>query len=144
MTVEPLSELEVSQTGFTHRVVITLADLTAAGLTQTIQVFPNTGNAPAGLIADAGALRTVTTFTGPSLTSVSVSIGDAGSATRNCASTNVTSAAYFIPAWTRSMPYPTSDAVKLAFTSVGCNLNALTAGQLEVYLRLLPAYAISR
>ena len=164
MKVIPLDSQVQARTGYSHKVIIGYKDLTTAGLTQTLTIFPDsntliygpTGTSqtqsppqlPQGFSVRKAAVYATTLFAGPSLSSMQVSIGDAGSSTRQITNTSTdlftTGTANTKNPVLGSTPYAfaasdvaANSLVQAAFTSVGCNLSALTAGQVEVYLELV-------
>lgn len=115
--------------------------ITAAAI-QTLGASLTGTLSPAGLVIPAGtfiagaALVCGTAFTGTSLTALHVTVGDAESATDIFASQSLFATGKF--GASLALPYTAADQVKLAFTSVGANLNvANLAGSATLYLLCL-------
>jgi hypothetical protein len=137
MEIHVLSEQERTA-GFTHRIRITLADITAlgAGTTGTIDA-----NAPGvdGHFMERVAAVSRTAIAGGSVSALTVSLGDSGSATRFGAAFDIFNKAagtWIAPTDTKTLLAGTF-ILKLAFTSTSANLNALTAGEIDILIRLV-------
>lgn len=171
MQLIPLPSETQWRTGYSHKVIIGIIDLTTAGTSQTLTIFPqkelmyygappttvtqNPTQLPAGFTVKSAAVNFTTLFTGPSLSSLQVSVGDAGSATRQINGTNtdgfttgtansknpvVGGTKYsFTPA-----DVAANSLIQAAFTSAGCNLSALTGGVVEIYLELMDFNELSQ
>lgn len=138
MKILSLNAVERRETGFTHKVSLTYADLTAAAGSQAVQIFPKTGNLPAGIVAWKAAFRLVTNFSGGAASALTMSVGDGGSATALLAAVSVLNGATPV-AYKAGAPvkaYTSADNIQATFTATGANLNTLTAGEIEIYLEL--------
>lgn len=163
MKIVPLPFETVALIGFTHKVIITFADLTAAAGTQTFTIFPDgsadgynqqTGLAmqdttlnqlPAGFTVEKTQMRLVTPFTGGAISAATLTVGDKASAARYIASANtdlftaagtntkdnVASATTY--AFTTTDVANSNAALTATIATTGANVNAATAGQLEIY-----------
>jgi hypothetical protein len=134
--------------GFTHKAIITFADMTAAATT-TLNLFPTVANTtmPVGRVVTKTGYQLVTPFTGGGLTAVALDVGDVGTVNRYIANANTdlftglaTNTKNNVVS-TTSYAYAGADAAANAqitakFTGTNGNLNLLTAGQVEVYLRI--------
>jgi hypothetical protein len=137
MKILPLSTAEKGRTGFTHKINITFADIAAAALTNTIPVFPDTGTFGAGTLVIRTALKVKTLFSGGTVATMTVSVGDSGSGTRYHSAVNIfTGATVKTIAGTVPYGYSATDYVRALFTSTVGNLNALTAGELDLYIHV--------
>ena len=105
MKIIPLPFETVALTGWTHKVSIFAADLTAAAGSQTFTIFPD-GSAdgyysngaaiqdatlaqlPAGFQVEKSQIRVVQTFTGGAISAATITVGDKASAARYIASAN--------------------------------------------------------
>jgi hypothetical protein len=105
MKIIPLPFETVALTGWTHKVSIFAADLTAAATTQTFTIFPD-GSAdgyysngaaiqdgtlnqlPAGFQVEKSQIRVAAVFTGTGITAVQISVGDKANTARYIASAN--------------------------------------------------------
>jgi hypothetical protein len=127
--------------GYTHKVVITAADLTASGNTQTLSLFPVK---PGTIIKDA-AHKLVTEFVSSDATLVSnaYSLGNTAAATSIMSSTEVlgvhaSTIAY--KASTATAPVAiaaTGQSIVAAFTATSAKaLNTSTAGEIHIYLNV--------
>lgn len=159
MKIIPLPFETVALTGFTHKVIITFADLTAAAGTQTLTIFPDSSadagfsdatlaQLPAGFTVIATQMRLVTPFTGGAISAATLTVGDKASANRYIASTatdlftalgtntkdNVASSTRYAFA---SQDVTNSNAQLTAtIATTGDNVKNATAGQLEIFLDL--------
>lgn len=132
MQVTPLPNETRAATGFTHKINLTFADLTTAGLSQAINLLP----VLSGWLILRAAYRLRTNFSGGAATSLTASLGDAGSATRFLAAQSIWGAATPIAAAGSNtfFAYTGAENFRITFTSVGANLNTITAGSIDVYV----------
>ena len=164
MKIVPLPFETVALIGFTHKIIITNTDLTAAAGSQTFTIFPdgsadgynqNTGVAfqdttlnqlPAGFTVEKTQMRLVTPFTGGSISAATLTLGDKANNSRYMASSATD---LFTAAGTNTKDNVAS-ATTYAFTSTdvansnaalvaviattGGNVSTATAGQLEIYI----------
>ncbi len=149
-------------TGFSHKAVINYSDLTTAGASQAITLFPDVGYS-AGALMHAGwavtkvAYRLITGFTGGNLSAMTMTLGDGASATRYLAA--ATSDLFTAPGTTNtkdfviggtSYAYSSADLTnsnsKLVATlaATGGNVNTATAGQVEIYFHIADLAALSQ
>jgi hypothetical protein len=145
MKLMTLNAEERAQTDFTHKVNIKYTDLTAGGLTQTLNILPTgTGAFAAGFSIWKAALKLITPFTGGTIATATVTIGDAGTPARYLAAADVKTAvatntkAYIVSATAYAytpadIANPTTN-VQALFTATSGNLNTATAGECEIYL----------
>ncbi len=137
------------------KVILTWKDLTAAALTQVINVFPDpAGQAsqtlmPVGTSVIFTSMRMKTPFTGGAISAMALDVGDLASAGRYIANGNtdlftaeatntksqVVSNTGF--AYTGSVFAANNTVLTAKFTSVGGNVNAATAGRVELLFELM-------
>lgn len=143
-----LNAADQARYGFTHKVVITFADLTALGAVASGVVSLATYTA--GLGCTKAAFRLVTAFTGGATSALALDVGHNGATTDDPDSiidnyeVHSTGTEIFfgdgngaVFATLRTGYYPLDAGVYEAlFTATGGNLNALTAGEVNIYLRL--------
>lgn len=147
MKVQLLSAEEVRQSGFTHIATVDHTDLTAAALTQSLELVTGL---PDGTLITAAAVRVPTVFAGGALSSLTIQLGwskttgsDAdglieaaavlgGSAIKG---TDATGAAFA----TKRTGFYIDEAtdIDLLFTGISANVVAATSGELVVYLSLV-------
>jgi hypothetical protein len=143
-----LNAADQARFGFTHKVVITFADLTALGAVASGTVALATYTA--GLGCTKAAFRLVTAFTGGATSALALDVGHNGATTDDPDSildnyevhstgTEILfgdgNGAVF--ATLRTGYYPLdAGTYEALFTATGGNLNALTAGEVNIYLRL--------
>jgi hypothetical protein len=143
-----LNAADQARYGFTHKVVITFADLTALGAVASGTVALATYTA--GLGCTKAAFRLVTAFTGGATSALALDVGHNGATTDDPDSildnyevhstgTEILfgdgNGAVF--ATLRTGYYPLdAGTYEALFTATGGNLNALTAGEVNIYLRL--------
>jgi hypothetical protein len=143
-----LNAADQARFGFTHKVVITFADLTALGAVASGTVALATYTA--GLGCTKAAFRLVTAFTGGATSALALDVGHNGATTDDPDSildnyevhstgTEIMfgdgNGAVF--ATLRTGYYPLdAGTYEALFTATGANLNVLTAGEVNIYLRL--------
>jgi hypothetical protein len=143
-----LNAADQARYGFTHKVVITFADLTALGAVASGTVALATYTA--GLGCTKAAFRLVTAFTGGATSALALDVGHNGATTDDPDSildnyeVHSTGTEIFfgdgngaVFATLRTGYYPLdAGTYEALFTATGGNLNALTAGEVNIYLRL--------
>jgi hypothetical protein len=143
-----LNAADQARFGFTHKVVITFADLTALGAVASGTVALATYTA--GLGCTKAAFRLVTAFTGGATSALALDVGHNGATTDDPDSildnyeVHSTGTEIFfgdgngaVFATLRTGYYPLdAGTYEALFTATGGNLNALTAGEVNIYLRL--------
>lgn len=135
MKVNRLSANEVAEYGFNWMVTIDKDDLSAAALTKTLAIYPETGTAAAGTVVRKAAARVVTAFAGT--TTLVVEVGDGGDVDRALASSDMTAAAGTVyPAIPTTVPaaFAAADTVDALFTATVDNLDQLSAGEVQIFL----------
>jgi len=130
----------------THKVVLTYADLTAAATTQTIQIFPTSGNVPVGTVVRfAGSnLTTAFDFSDASINSLLLEVGDDGDTDRFLTQTEIAADGTEIiykttAASSQPYAYNTANAIDAFLTVAGGGsplLNEATSGVVEIYLHI--------
>lgn len=156
MKLMNLGNTERIQTGFTHKIRVTFSDLTAAAVTQILNVYPLTGAVTALTSVVRAAVKLITPFTGGAIATAAVDLGDAQTVGRYLANANTdvftalatntkphviaTNAYVYSPANVTN----TQAAVQLKFTTTVGNVNAATAGELDVYLCILDLNDLAR
>lgn len=138
MTVKPLALHEIAATGFTHVVNIGFADLSTAGLTKTLAIYPESGTTAIGTAVEKAAAEVVTAFVG--CATLVLEVGDDGDVDRNLVSFDMKSTAgtwkHTVPSTTPSV-FNAANTVDALFTATTNNLDALTAGEVNIYLRIV-------
>ena len=129
-----------SATGFSHKAIVTVADITesAADTDQTIALL----SVAAGDVVDKAAYKLVTAFSDASdaaLNDTKVQVGDGADTDRFIAATQVnvngTEVLYAANANTTSYAYTAADTVDLLVESMTAkSLSDLDAGEIHVYL----------
>jgi hypothetical protein len=134
MKVSVLSQNERAALGFTHRALITLADLTgsAAGATAALTLLPT------GKIGwhFRNAVINVKTA-GAHASTLTLSVGDTNSATRLLGASDVKAAAGTRYVGSTQYIYNTAYAVNCTFTAGAGDANAATAGEWEILLDIV-------
>lgn len=144
MEIRTLSQNEqAAYGGATHIVKVVSTDLTAAATTQTLPILPATGTLPAGTIVECIGHRVVTAFAGPSISAVTLQVGDGGDTDRLCTSAldDLIAAGFTaVPRSVTTQPFclASADAIDALFTATGANLSVLTAGEVHILLRATP------
>lgn len=152
-------------TGYTHKVIVNYTDLTAAGVTQTLQVFPLVTGSFGDTIGNSAEIhktkiRMITPFVGNSLATLKVSLGDPGSVGRYIADTttnlftpsasntknNALGTATYAYTWADST---TNTKLQCLFTGTVGNFGdatttLLTAGQCEIFFGLFDGRDLQR
>lgn len=155
MKLATLSKTDQELYGATHCVTITFADLAAgaAALTQTYNILPATTNGVMPALGTSGtdnlpqtgfqaalvAAILDTPFSGGTIATATLTIGDSLSAARYLAATNVFTGAtaFHFSGIVANQPFTYTAAANLTclFTTTVGNCNAATAGQVRIYLR---------
>ena len=143
-----LNAADQARFGFTHKAVITFADLVALGAVASGTVALATYTA--GLGCTKAAFRLVTAFTGGATSALALDVGHNGATTDDPDSildnyeVHSTGTEIFfgdgngaVFATLRTGYYPLdAGSYEALFTATGANLNALTAGEVNIYLKL--------
>ena len=130
-----------ASTGFTHKVILTNADFTAAAATQTFNLLP----VAAGSVISNAAHKLVTPLVSSdnTLTSAAYSLGNTATATSVMSSTEVlgTATEVVYKAMTVTTPVAITAAdqfVVAAFTATTSKLlSSVTAGEIHIYLQVV-------
>lgn len=147
MQTQKLSIEEQAKTGFTDKAIITFSDLAALGAVASgaIAIFPYT----AGTVFQQCAYKLVSGFVGTSVTNLTIELGWNGGTTDDPnglieaseIATAGTEVNYLlgngVAFATKVTGYAALDAgnIEATFTATGANLDALTAGEVHVYLK---------
>jgi hypothetical protein len=153
MQLIPLPVETRQMTGFSHKAIINYSDLTTAGASQAFTLFPDVSYNSSALMYAGWAItkvayRLITGFTGGALSAMTLTLGDGANATRYLAAASTdmftapgtTNAKDFVisgTAYVYSSNDLTNSNTKLVatFAATGANVNAATAGQVEIYFR---------
>jgi hypothetical protein len=130
-----------ASTGFTHKVILTNADFTAAAATQTFSLLP----VAAGSVISNAAHKLVTPLVSSdgTLTSAAYTLGNTATATSIMSSTEVLGTATEVvnKAMTVTAPVAITAAdqfVVAAFTATTSKLlSSVTAGEIHIYLQVV-------
>jgi hypothetical protein len=130
--------------GATHVVRVVHTDLTGtAALTKTQQLLPETSGStlPIGTMYEVVGIRVSTAFVGPSVSSLTLQVGDGGDTDRvfTAAMASLLTAAYYPATNLTTAPgqFTAADTIDGLFTAVGANLSVLTAGVVDIYLAIV-------
>ena len=139
MTINKLSYEEAIFKGFTHKITIPYTDLTGLTSGNAYSIFPALNAAttiPAGSRVSACAVNVSTAFVFSPGTLVAI-IGDGGDTDRYFASTTIKTAGYTenTPT-TKPYTYGTADTIDIIVTAGAGALSSITAGSLDVFLRV--------
>ena len=143
-----LNAADQARFGFTHKAVITSADLVALGAVASGVVSLATYTA--GLGCTKAAYRLVTAFTGGATSALALDVGHNGATTDDADSildnyevhVDATEVMFgdgngAVFATLRTGYYPLdAGSYEALFTATGGNLSALTTGEINIYLRL--------
>lgn len=144
----PLSPTDRKYNLATHKVVLDYTDLVGfgSGTTGTVQIFPRTGNFPAGTVARFAGLRLTTAFgfSDVGINSLLVEVGDTGSTARLLSQTQIAAAGTPVtnkvePGNTQPYAYPSATSIGAKFTVAGGaspTLGEATSGVVELYLHM--------
>jgi hypothetical protein len=154
MQILPLSMEEAVKSGFTHKIIITHLDLVTETSGAACAIFPKFSDEsvktiPIGSRVRACAVRAVTLFVAASMTDLSITIGDGGSANRYLTTVEVggTTSPITAGVWYETFAaapfiYTAADTIDLVATATGAALSALTAGEMHVYLHVADMVSI--
>lgn len=142
MEIIPLSFEEQIATKFTHRINVKYTDLnTTAALTKTIALYPTAAAGKASVGVGECAIYVKTAFVGASISALGLEVGDGNDPNRNMVSASILAAAgtwyALVPVTTAPYIFSAADTVDALFTAVGANLTALTAGELDLFIRAI-------
>lgn len=148
MQIIPLTTQESANALFTHKVIITAADvatLTSGSAASIYPGFNGSTNGPAGLMVNNIAWRVVTAFTFSPGTLV-FSVGDGGDAARFiAASTDLKTAAFGAGAITKfPYVYASADTIDITVTAGAGALTSATAGELHIYFKMVSLATLDR
>ena len=148
MQIIPLSLVEAGNTGFTHKLVVTYSDVAVLTSGTAASVYPGFNGSttgPAGLMVNNAAWRVVTAFTFAPGTLV-FSLGDGSDAARFiAASTDLKTAAFGGAAITKfPYVYAAADTIDITVTAGAGALTSATAGELHIYLSMVPLAQLDR
>jgi hypothetical protein len=145
-----LTPEERDATGFTHKVIITAADVAALTSGTAVAIFPVYGGAatlPAGTYLAGSAWNVTTAFTfssGDTGTLVAI-VGDGGDTDRYVVSTTVKTAGPLVgPSTTREFIYTSADTIDAIFTAATQAITLVDAGVIEIYLKVCDLNALQR
>ena len=113
------------------KVTKTYAQLAAAALTNDIEVY----SLPAGCRIESVTIDPTVAFTGGAIAAYTLSVGITGNLTKFAAAFSVFTTGsqqdsnnFSVESWTAAT------SIRLAAISVGANLNAATAGSVDIYI----------
>lgn len=151
MELIPLPKAAVAEHGFTHKAIITYADLTAAAgasdTTVTLTLFPNPDSASdtfaVGTVVDNVAFDLVTAFdaSDAAINSLLLEVGDGGATARLSVQKELAVDGTEILCWQSALAYayPVADTLDAKFTVAGGaspTIDELTSGEVHIYFRV--------
>lgn len=165
MKIVPLPFETAALTGWTHKVILTYADLTSATGSQTFTIFPDgtvdgyyssglpiqdstLNQLPAGFQVEKSQMRLVTVFTGGTISAATLTVGDKANAARYIAAastdlftaigTNTKDNVASATTYAFASSDVTANNAQLTATiaTTGGNVNTATQGQVEILLAL--------
>jgi hypothetical protein len=145
MTLHKFLTHEVPQglLGATHRLTILYTDLSSTAATSlTTQILPVTASTtlPADTLIDVMLVNVVTAFVGTSISALTLKLGDGSDDDRflTAALTDLlTATSRGVRLSTGNYCFTAADTVDGIFTATGANLTALTAGQVDIWLKIV-------
>jgi hypothetical protein len=143
MEIRKLAPQTAQFLGANVEVIIDHEDLTAAAVTQTVQIFPVAGSlVPAGTKANAMGYHLDPPFDGGATSDLTLQIGDGDDPNRYLTAhsihedgTEVDYGPVGLPV-TQPHVYSAADGIDALFTATGANVSVLTAGKLRIYLKV--------
>lgn len=145
MTITQVDAIEAALRGYTHIVTIGHADLTDADTAQTIAILPDPTSDTSQLIekeVSCVGIDITEQFAATSLSALTVIVGDDGNDDRfytaALADLYANSGFYSAPYSVSTQPYTykAANTVDAIFTSTGANLDACTAGEVKLFLKV--------
>jgi hypothetical protein len=129
----------------THRVTVTYDDLNTTAATSLVsQLLPQTAgtNLPLGTTVEVTHIKITTAFVGTAISALTIKVGDVSVDNRyvtTAVGDLLTANTRAIPRSVTTQPYAltAADTVKATFTATGANLTALTAGQVDIFFKIL-------
>jgi len=142
-TLIPLPFETRAQLQFSHILRLTAADLAQLTSGTAQAVVPNNalGGAntiPAGTVVTKAVANVVTAFTssGGAITTLTLSLGDGGSATRFVNAVDLKTAGWSTTVVGAAYNYAVADTIDATPTIVGQTMASINAGQVDIYLAL--------
>ena len=144
MVLSPLCWEERLATGCTHKARVTYADLTTVNAVHVQAIYPDSGNCAVPMIVGRVMTRLVTAFdfSDAGITSLTMSIGDGGGATRFISAQQLAAdgTPVYSAATNTAYVYTAADTIDATFTASGgatplCS--EATSGVVDVYLQLM-------
>lgn len=141
MQIIPLTLDEAASSEFTQKIVLTYADLVLLTSGTGASVYPgfnetNTFAAGKYVFAAVAVVKTPFAFSGANNGTLTFTLGDAGSANRLIASTDLKGSVTYQVGAFANYPYVYTAASQILLTATAATqaITALTAGELHIYL----------
>ena len=145
MQLIPLPSETRIHTGYSHKLILTYADLATwtSGTAQAVIPFNGLGLSsntnPTPFLFGRNGNRVITPFTssGGAITTLTFSLGDGGSSGKFINALDLKTAGFATAAATTVSAYNVADTIDAVATIVGQTMASLTAGRLELYVSLV-------
>lgn len=145
MQIIPLTIEEAANCNFTQKIVLTYADIVTLTSATAASVYPDFNNAstfPAGTYMRDAVMRVVTPFTGGTGT-LTLQLGDGTTANKFLAALDLTTAGYEGFNATQPLMFNAAGALKATVTA-GTGITGWTAGEVHIYVDLVPVAQLDR
>ena len=144
MTITPLTALEAASCGFTHKLVITAADVVTLTSGVAASIFPGfngTANFPANCILDSATAFVKTAFAGGTGT-LTFGISDG---TNQIINTGTDLKTVGPTTYNLTKPVGYSSASKISITvTAGTGITGWTSGELDVFINFVDLNTLAR
>lgn len=150
MQIIPLTLNEAGNSGMTHKMVLTFADIILLTSGTAASIYPGFNGAttfPAGLYVKDAAMRVVTAFaySGANNGTLVATVGDGSSAAAFLASTDLKTAGYTAGFnATKPQLYSVADTIDITPTAATQAITLLTAGEVHIYMELVALNLLDR
>lgn len=145
MQITPLTLEEAGNCGFNQKITLTYADIILLTSATAASVYPDFNNAStfaAGSYVAGAALVVKTPFTGGTGT-LTLQLGDGTTANKFIAATDLTTVQYAGFNSTLPVMFNAAGAVKATVTA-GTGITGWTAGEVDIYLDIVPMQLLNR
>ena len=151
MQIIPLTMLESAGSEFTHKMILTAADIALLTSGTGASIYPgfneaNTFGAGQYVFAAAIVVKTPFTFSGANNGTLVFTVGDATTANRFVASTDLKGTVTYQVGTIANYPFVYTAASQITITATAGtqNINLVNVGELHIYLGICPLPLLDR
>ena len=135
MRISSLTGLEAAESGFTHKMVLTYADLVLLTSGTAYSIYPayNATTTNANMLVKDCQVYVKTAFVGTG--TLLLAVGDGSTAAAYAASTSIKTAGWIVGALTKPA-IPAGDIIKITPTA-GTDITTFTAGEVQIFFTIV-------